>query len=227
MSRSSGGRCATTADCTTAQSAAIATLDKPPQIIAYGASEPAPERSGSEGQVRKRKQVDRQRQKKQSQQRRKHRARRALLDDAVGLVRQNPDGWNEAALTRFLAERHNTSSAAVVGVINDAPALTRVRNRVVLTRWPSASAARADEPNHGLDWDELIEEVTFALSETDVESVLVEVPVNPPARLQLRFDKVRSRRRDEIWLAGQATVPALWRAYTLPVSTTAEDFTCR
>lgn len=143
---------------------------------------------------------------------------KTLCTDAIALLNKHPAGIAEESLISLLSNYHGQPHDRVRQAIDQSPRLQRANKMVTLVR--SASATSTDEQPPDLSsWAALCDELAFTLTETDLDSVSIEVPVisksgnGSGATLELRFDVVRSSGSDQIWLAGRVTGPALLGTY--------------
>lgn len=135
-----------------------------------------------------------------------------LQAEAVALVRARPGVWTLRALSQHLGRRYRLPPNLVRDLLEQGPELRRPPQQT-----PSHASRRPVKPTRAptpiRSWDRVAEDVTWWLSETDTDGVHVEVPASASARLDLRYDFVRTGVGLQVWLAGIARSPELLQAY--------------
>lgn len=152
-----------------------------------------------------------------------------LRTEALTLVRAQPGYWTIRALSKHLARRHRLTPSLVRDLLQAGPELRPPAPR---SAPPPPRPSAPVSPRPAQTWDRLVEGVTWWLSESETESVHVEVTASGivggetlpgdllPAqgarkaeRLLLRYDFVEAGPKSRVWLTGLAPSPELLESY--------------
>ena len=137
---------------------------------------------------------------------------KGLRAEAVALVRARPGVWTLRALSQHLGRQYRLPPNLVRDLLEQGPELRRPPQQL-----PSHASHRpvmpTPTPTPIRSWDRVVEDLTWWLSETDTYGVHVEVPASATARLDLRYDFVRTGVGLQVWLAAIARSPELLQAY--------------
>lgn len=112
-------------------------------------------------------------------------------------------------LSRVLARAHTTTPDRVKVALGGDPRFEVSGNAIVLRGWSDRRASTSR--SQATAKPSLLDEVRFALTETDTDRVLVMASASGTTRT-LRCDFVRGDRGEEVWIATAVTNPEDWIA---------------
>ena len=133
----------------------------------------------------------------------------ALRAEALIMVHKSPGAWSLRSLAQHLARRHKVQPAVVIWELEQSPDFRRPTELPAGGPRPRPVKASASVRS----WASLVTDVALWLSEADTDSLGVEVTSAASARLELRYDFVRTMAGVQLWLTAAAPGPAVLAAY--------------